>query len=405
MKVAIVGAGAAGMFAASNIKSADITILESGGEILRKVAQSGGGRCNFTNAESDISKFIKNYPRGGRSLRKPFMRFGMPQTLQWFKERGVAHIAEGDGRIFPASQRSLQIIECLKSEAQKAGASLVKNFAVCALEKTPSGNFLISAKSGEAIYADIALLAVGGRWNESLKDSLQKLGHKFIEPLPSLFPFALGDKKFLSLAGLSLDNATLKAEEFNFETAGGLVVTHEGISGPAVLKMSSLGARAFYEKNYRFKLSLSAISSAQSFCEFCARARTKEAKKLVKNFRFPEVAERYWLFAFDRAQIPQDLDWAHFSKENQAKLLSALSDLELTVVSRAANAGEFVTCGGVDIADIDFKTMQSKKTEGLFFAGECLDIDAFTGGFNLQAAWTTAKIAALEIENICAKKI
>lgn len=393
------------MFAAANIDSpnAEIEIFESGRDTLRKVVQSGGGRCNLTNAECDVAKFIKNYPRGGGSLRKPFMRFGQKQTLEWFEERGVEFVTEDDSRIFPKSENSLEIVECLEREVAKRNAVIHRSFTVENVARTLGGKYSISSKFGEMVMADVVLFAGGGRWNPNLKESLERSGHKFFEPRPSLFSFALNYGKFLELAGTSFEDVLLSAKDFGYETRGGLVITHEGLSGPAALKLSSLGARGFYDVNYKIKLTLCVVKNPQNFAQFCAAARQKESKKLVKNLRLPEVSERYWQFALKKAEIPETTDWAHFSKKNELDLAEVLTNLKLDVTGRAAHTREFVTCGGVDTADIYFKTMRSKKSDGIFFAGECINIDAFTGGFNLQAAWTTAKIAALEIENICKK--
>ena len=395
MKIAIIGGGAAGMFCAANINpdNNEVVVLESGRDLLRKVEQSGGGRCNITNAEPDVEKFIQNYPRGGGRLRKPLRKFGNRELADWFNERGVNFIKEKDGRVFPESEDSNEIIDCLLRECRKRGVIFRMPFTATSVEKQ-NEKFIITGRHGDSIAADKIIFAFGGKWNADLQESLEKFGHKFHNALPSLFPLKTNFKKLTDLAGATLKNAVLRYPAQKLESSGDLLITHEGISGPCALKMSSLGARIFNELDYKFILELAAISDVDSFKNFCAQAREYAAKKLVKNFYPEEISQGYWIFALEKSIIPSDKTWAQFSADEQKRLTQTLSSLPLQITGRAANAREFVTCGGIDLGNIDFNTMQSKKTTGLFFAGECLDIDAFTGGYNLQAAWTTAKLAA-----------
>lgn len=399
MKIAIVGAGAAGMFCAANLdKNFDIEILESGNGILKKVEQSGGGRCNITNAEKNISEFIKAYPRGGKSLRKPLMRFGNIALEEWFFKRDVKFKKEDDGRIFPVSDDSLTIVNCLYAEAKKNGAIIRKNFAVKNFSKTTDNQYMLTSQNGDVVCANVVLFALGGRWNDELRGALERTSHKFIEPLPSLFGFKV--EGLSALSGISLKDVFLKCEEFNFETSGDILFTHEGITGPVVLKMSSVGARVFADKNYKLQFQLSILKNLEAFDLFCKEARAKHSKKLVKNFRLPEIPQKFWEFLIEKSGIGENCEWAHFSKENQKSLRANIASFKIETSARATNTREFVTSGGVDLTCVDLSTMQSKLLPNVFFAGECLDIDAFTGGYNLQAAWTTSYIASCAINSL-----
>ncbi|MBR4597552.1 MAG: aminoacetone oxidase family FAD-binding enzyme [Opitutales bacterium] len=401
MKIAIVGAGAAGMFCAANLKGGfETQILEAGSRALRKVEQSGGGRCNITNAQKDVGEFIKAYPRGGGRLRKPLMNFGNEKLLKWFEGRGVEFAEEDCGRIFPKSGASLEIVSCLESEAKKRGAIIRKNFEVKSVSKTAGEKYMLSSESGDIATADAVLFAVGGAWNKNLQASLERLGHKFIKTLPSLFGFKTKDETLQSLAGTAVFAKSLKCREFGFETGGELLFTHEGISGPAALKMSSLGARVFFEKGYKIELELSLFSSPEVFDNFCKSARMQNAKKLVKNFSPAQIPQKFWEFLLEKSGVESGCDWAHFAKDAQKNLRKNLCEFKIETAGKAARTREFVSAGGLDLSCVDFKTMQSKTSKNIFFAGECLDIDAFTGGYNLQAAWTTAFTAAEAINKL-----
>ena len=400
MKIAIVGAGAAGMFCAANLRGGfEIEILEAGGAALKKVAQSGGGRCNITNAQKDIGEFIKAYPRGGGRLRKPLMNFGSAQTVKWFGERGVKFIEEDEGRIFPESGASMEIVNALLAEAQKNGALLRKNFEAKSVSKTVGGKYMLTSASGDAVVADAVLFAVGGAWGKDLQSSLERLGHKFVERRPSLFGFKIKNENLRSLAGLAIRGAALKCREFGFETSGDLLFTHEGITGPAALKMSTLGARVFYGTGYAAEFELQTLAP-ESFDLFCKNARIQSPKKKVKNFAPPQIPQRFWDIMLEESGAGADCDWAHFSKESQKSLRKNLCEFKIEASGKAAHTREFVSAGGICLDCVDFKTMQSKSAKNIFFAGECLDIDAFTGGYNLQAAWTTAFTAAAAINKL-----
>ncbi|MBR6388649.1 MAG: aminoacetone oxidase family FAD-binding enzyme [Opitutales bacterium] len=401
MNVAIVGAGAAGVFCAANLgKSLDVQIFEAGNSPLKKVEQSGGGRCNITNAQKDIGEFIKAYPRGGGRLRKPLMNFGAKELIKWFEARGVKFKEEDEGRIFPESGASMEIVSVLLSEAQKNGAIIRKNFAVKKFSKTESGRYMITSANGDVATADAVLFAPGGVWDAELQACLERLGHKFIERRPSLFGFKLKSEKLRSLAGLAVRGAALKCRKFGFETFGDILFTHEGITGPAALKMSSLGARVFYDCGYEAELEIALFKNPETFGLFCKNARQTNPKKKVKNFPPQQIPQRLWDIFLEEAGVPEGCDWAHFSKENQKKLLAAAAEFKMETDGKAAHTREFVSAGGLDLNCVDFKTMQSKFLKNVFFAGECLDIDAFTGGYNLQAAWTTAFAAAKAINSL-----
>ena len=401
MNVAIVGAGAAGVFCAANLnKNFDVEIFEAGKFPLKKVEQSGGGRCNITNAQKDIGEFIKAYPRGGGRLRKPLMNFGPQNLIKWFEERGVKFKEEDEGRIFPESGASMEIVNALLGEAQKNGALIRKNFAVKKFSKTADGKYMLTSANGEAATAGAVLFALGGVWDGELQSCLERLGHKFIERRPSLFGFKLKSEKLRSLAGLAVRGAMLRCRKFGFEASGDILFTHEGMTGPAALKMSSLGARVFYDCGYEAEFELSMFKNPENFDLFCKNARAQNPKKKVKNLPPQQIPQRLWDIMLEEAGVPEGCDWAHFSKENQKNLRSSAAEFKMGTSGKAAHTREFVSAGGLDLSCVDFKTMQSKFLKNVFFAGECLDIDAFTGGYNLQAAWTTAFAAAKAINSL-----
>lgn len=398
MKIAIIGGGAAGMFCAANItrSDAELIVFESGQKLLRKVEQSGGGRCNITNAETNLSKFLANYPRGAKKLRKPLLRFGPNETLAWFEKRKVEFIAEKDGRIFPKSEDSLEIVNCLENACKKNAVNIKMPFVISDFE--PVGErFKLVGKLGDTIFADIIVFATGGKWSENMKASLEKLGHTFAPNAPSLFAFKTD--VFNELAGLSFRDAKIKAPKFNLESSGDFLITHEGLTGPAIFKMSALGAQIFKDENYLFEIEIDFLPKNDEFKIFCQNARSEASKKLVKNFYPQTLPKTFWEFALEKISLPNDLTWSHFSSGKEKDLEKFLRNQKIQILGKAQTSREFVSAGGVNLDEVDFSTMESKLAPNIFFAGECLDIDGFTGGFNLQAAWTTAFLAANAINS------
>ncbi len=404
MRVAIIGGGAAGIFCAANIRApgAEAVVLESGARPLRKVLASGGGRCNITNAESDISKFISAYPRGGGRLRKPLLCFGPKDTLEWFGARGAAFETEGEGRVFPKSGGSAGIAAILERARRESGAEMRLGFSASSISRLPGGGFEISSESGESVRCDAALFATGGSWHPGLRECLERMGHAFEEPAPSLFAFKIPGGGFSELAGTPLRGVSVSCREFKISATGDVLPTHEGLSGPGILRLSSLGARLFRDAGYRFRITLGLLGPGE-FRDFCSSARAGAAKKLVKNFRPQGVPQKWWDLIVSRAGIDPAAEWAHFSRDGERRLAEEATALGASVCGRASGSGEFVTCGGVALGGVDFKTMQSRHAPGIYFAGECLDIDAFTGGYNLQAAWTTGMTAAMAISKAAAE--
>ncbi len=403
-KIAIIGAGAGGIFCAANSrisnadKSFETTVFEASDTPLLKVSLSGGGRCNIANAESEIEKLIKNYPRGAGSLRKVFRAFSAEHLCAWFKERGVEFVEEESGRIFPKSNSSKTIVDTLLNEAQKCGAKILKHKKALGVKLLQDSSFEVSFSDNSIFHADKILIAAGSLKKDALCESIKSLGHTFSEPLPSLFAFKA--EGCAELAGLSLQDTLIEyCGKKKIIAQGALLFTHEGLSGPAVLKLSSYGAVDFAQENYQFKISINFLNSKpQDFLKkFFDEARISAAKKLIKNHRPENLQENFWLWVLKKSAINSDTIYANLNKDSQNKIIKNLTGCEVFVLGKSVNKSEFVTCGGVKLQEVDFATMQSKIVKNLYFAGEYLDMDAITGGFNLQAAFASAKIASSSI--------
>lgn len=389
----VIGGGAAGIFAAITAKAThpkwNVLLLEKTAVLLSKVRISGGGRCNVTHSCFDPRLLVQNYPRGGKELLGPFHRFGPRDTINWFESRGVALKTEEDGRIFPTTDRSETIIECLLSEAKKEGVEIRLRQRIERISKEEKG-FQIQLKEGEPLQCEHLLLATGSSpegyaWAE-------QLGHTIQKPVPSLFAFNIPDSPLKELSGISLEKVQVKIAGSSFSQSGPLLITHLGFSGPAVLKLSAWAARYLHEKEYQVDLLINWLPDL---------SREEIGQALLKlKAEFPQKT----LAAENLFSLPKNL-WRVFASP---KRLADLSHKELQALAdklhgdlyrlngKTTNKDEFVTCGGVTLKEVDFKTMQSKICPGLFFAGEVLDIDGVTGGFNFQNAWTTGFIAGRE---------
>lgn len=402
-RLAVIGAGAGGMFCAAQlgkIAGLEISVYETSDSPLKKVLLSGGGRCNFTNTATDTENPKDFYPRGARYLRKPFKRFACTQTREFFASLGVRSKVEDCGRVFPTSDDSRTIANALAKAAK--GAKFRFSTRAKTLEKTEVGTWRIGIESGgktEFAEADFVLIATGGIWDESLAKSVEKLGGKFVPPVPSLFSLKAqnAENSIAKLAGISAPDAKLSATACGetFVSRGAVLFTHFGLGGPAVLALSAFGARAFAQCGYKFDIAadwICAVSDEEFFARI-NRAREESPKKLARNTPLFGVAKALWEHACGRIGAAEKL-WANFSKADAAALCQALKSDKIRVSGKSAHKGEFATCGGLDCECVDFKTCSLKGEDSLFFSGECLDIDAITGGFNLQAAWTTAKICA-----------
>jgi predicted Rossmann fold flavoprotein len=396
-QIIIVGGGAAGFFAAiaAAEQGASVTLLEKTARFLDKVRISGGGRCNVTHACFETREFATRYPRGERALLAPFQQFSASDTIAWFEVRGVKLKTERDGRMFPTTDSSQTIVDCLVAAAEKAGVKFRLNCGVESILKTPDGKFELTLAGGEKISANKLLLATGGCRAAVAGNLAVSLGHKIERPVPSLFTFQIESPWLRSLAGVSVELAEVSIPSAKLRERGPLLVTHWGLSGPAILRMSAWGARELHSLDYKFPLLvnwLPEFSAEKIAAEFLARRET-DGGKLVVNVPLAPLTSRLWEQLVLAAHIPADTRWSKFSRAQSHALVQQLTRSEFLVSGKSLNKDEFVTCGGVKLNEVNFKTMESKICPGLFFAGELLDIDGITGGFNFQAAWTTGFIA------------
>jgi len=393
----VIGGGAAGFFAAiaAAEAGADVTLLEKSARFLDKVRISGGGRCNVTHACFEPREFVARYPRGGKALLGPFTKFSARDTVAWFEARGVKLKTEADGRMFPTTDSSQTIVDCLMNAAQKAGVKLRLNCAVESVVKNAEGEFELTLAGGEKISGDRLLLATGGCRAAAAGQMAVSLGHQIESPVPSLFTFQIEAPWLRSLAGVSLELAEVSVPSAKLRERGPLLVTHWGLSGPAVLKISAWGALALHDLNYQFPLLVNWLPGSNTeriLQEFQARRESAGAKLLVNVPLFPLTA-RLWEQLVLAAGIARDTRWSALTRAQAQALAQQILRSEFSVTGKSLNKDEFVTCGGVKLGEVNFQTMESKLCPGLFFAGELLDIDGVTGGFNFQAAWTTGFIA------------
>lgn len=395
-KVVVIGGGAAGFFAALSVKqhhpSARVEVLEKTTKLLSKVKVSGGGRCNVTNVCEHVSELIQYYPRGERFLKKSFRQFGTLDTRNWFENRGVKLKVERDGRVFPVSNNSQTVIDCLLSSAQKMGVVVSKQRAVEMIEKLDSG-FQVSTNAG-ILSCDIVVVTSGGYAKSKAYDWVRELGVQVIEPVPSLFTFNIPDNELHEFKGLSVPQAAVKIQSTKLITSGPALVTHWGLSGPAVLKLSAWGARLLNEMDYNFKVQVNWVNRTESAIRnYFEEEHDFSTNRKVSSGGPFELPSRLWGFLIKRSDINTSKTWRDLSKKEFNKMVNVLCNDEYEVSGKTTFKEEFVTSGGVSLADIDPQTMQHKSIDNLYFAGEVLDIDGLTGGFNFQAAWTTGYIA------------
>ncbi|MEY3342679.1 MAG: hypothetical protein RL090_363 [Bacteroidota bacterium] len=393
--IAVVGGGAAGFFAAINAagNGEDVILLEAGGKLLSKVRISGGGRCNVTNGAESLSVLLEGYPRGFKELRGPFSRFNNRHTIQWYEDRDVPLKTEQDGRVFPVSDDSISIVNCLLSEAQRCGVRIRMNQKVEKIIPQEKGFKLIVGNS--SVDADKVIVTTGGGRDMNAFRWLSELGLEIIDPVPSLFTFNIPTSPLKELMGVSIPDVELAIVNSKFSTRGPVLITHWGLSGPAVLKLSSLAARYLSGVNYAFSIQLDFLpdESLDSLMEVISDQKKTNPRQAVSSFRMEKFTARFWLRLIQLSGIPSDLDWGNVSKSQIRSLVETIKQFRLPVKGKTTFKEEFVTSGGISLKEIDFKTMESKKVPGLYFAGEVLDIDGVTGGYNFQAAWTTAFIA------------
>lgn len=403
LNVIVIGGGAAGFFGAIACASANpklqVTLIEAGRKPLAKVRISGGGRCNVTHHCFEPGRLVENYPRGGKALRGAFSRFQPQDTVQWYKSRGVKLKTEADGRMFPITDSSETIVNCLMEAADRAGVDLrtgvgvktVKQF----VDSQEQSYFQVELKNGRVMKCDRLLIATGSnplgyRWAKNV-------GHKIESPVPSLFTFNIRDSRLQGLAGVSVSNAKVKlgTGKNKLEQTGALLITHWGVSGPAILKLSAWGARFLYDLKYNSTLQINWLPeyNQETLIQILTKLKQTNPQKKIVNYCPVELPKRLWQSLVNYADIKTEKVWSEISKKELNKLATEIIQGQYTIKGKGVFKDEFVTCGGVSLKEVNFKTMESKKCPGLYFAGEILDIDGVTGGFNFQSAWTTSWLA------------
>jgi len=407
-RVVIVGGGAAGFFAAISCAQAnpelEVYLFEKSPKLLSKVRVSGGRRCNVTHHCFYPNQFIQYYPRGGKFLKTGFKLFGAEETVQWFEKKGVKLKSEADGRMFPVTDDSATIVDCLLTEARKAGVLIKTSIGVDAIVplENVAQKFRLSLSDDTHFEADGLLICTGGYPKVESYAWLQDLGHTIIPPVPSLFTFNVPTSSLKELQGVAVKHAKVKIAGQSLENEGPLLITHWGYSGPAILKLSAWAARNLHDVKYNFT---SLINWIPEFSEEQLRAyfsdyRRQYPKRLVAAHALFNLPQRLWKALVSLVDIADKTIWAELPAKNQNKLIEQLLRGPFHVQGKTTFKEEFVTCGGIDLKEINPETMESKLIPNLFFAGEILDIDGVTGGFNFQAAWTTGYLAGKALANI-----
>lgn len=401
MKIAIIGAGAAGCFAAANIKrvaDAEVAVYEKTGKALQKVKISGGGRCNVTHQCFDIPELVDRYPRGKQLLRRTLHRFGPEQTIDWFAERGVTLKAEEDGRMFPVTDDSQTIIDCLWKEMMRRGVSVHYHKAVTGITPTPESThkFSISFADGSSASADKVLITTGGYPKADQYNWLAALGHAIVPPVPSLFTFNVPKHPISALMGLSVPDAAVKVAGSKAVQRGPVLITHWGFSGPAVLRTSAIAARELAACNYHFRVVINWLGDAatEDFMTVADNMRRTQGTTFVANKNPFGLPKRLWEYMMPLCGILPTTRWADLPAGARNKLAEQLLRDAYEVAGKTTFKEEFVTSGGISIAEIDAHTMQSRKQPGIYFAGEIIDVDGITGGYNFQHAWSSGWVVA-----------
>ena len=404
-KLVVIGGGAAGFFCAANAARMNpnlhVILLEKTNKLLSKVKVSGGGRCNVTHALFDIVEMSRRYPRGQNFVKKTFHQFFTTDTLKWFEERGVKLNAENDGRMFPDTDSSQTIIDCLMNEVNSYGVEIRMNSEVKEL-KIQNGKFNIVLANRHHIESDFVCIACGGYPKTSMFQWLIDLGHNVSEPVPSLFTFNLPKHPINELMGVSVEKARVKIEGSKLVEEGPVLITHWGLSGPAVLRLSAWGARELAVKSYEFKVHINWLPefNEQSLKEQFQEFRKVNSSKKIINHNFGFLPSRLWQFLLEQSGVNNEMRFADLSSKNENLLIKNLVEYVVEVNGKTTFKEEFVTAGGINLSEVDANTMMSRRVSNLFFAGEILDVDGITGGFNFQHAWTSGWIAAKIIASI-----
>lgn len=406
MKIAIIGGGAAGFFAAVNIKEfnpqADVTIFERNSQPLKKVALTGGGRCNLTNSFENVNNLARVYPRCENLIKRAFSVFNYKDTFEWFENHGIKLTVQDDCCVFPKSQNAMEIVDMFLSYAEKYNVKIKSEMRVCDISKHDD-EFVIKFKDVDfAAHADKVIFAAGGYpHTDVLKGILKNLPVDVVECVPSLFGMVIENEKLRALQGCVVDNVTVLVPSTKFKASDALLITHWGMSGPAILKLSSYASRYLSENDYKAKLSVNwcgksfdeAVYDIVDFQKF-------NLKKQISTYRFYNLTTRMRNYLIERAGIDSTKPWSEISKKNINKLVTVLTGDEYDISGKNNFKEEFVTSGGVSLKCLNYNTMELKECQGIYFVGEAADIDAVTGGFNLQAAWSTAYVAARAVCDI-----
>lgn len=412
-RIAVIGGGAAGFFAAIRAKEVNpdaiVTIYEKGEKPLAKVAITGGGRCNLTNSFAQVTDLKKVYPRGNKLMKRLFKTFDHQDTIRWFESHGVPLVTQEDECIFPRSQDAQSIVKCLINEARQLGISIVTRHNLIGIKREENKTFLLFNDNNKQIEAERVIITTGGHPKHSSFEYLAQLGHEISAPVPSLFTFNINDKALRNLMGTVVENATISVVGEKMRANGPILITHWGLSGPAVLKLSSYAARFSHERQYRFNVSINWIGETNTsiVAELIKNTAEANASKLVTNAQplLPHIEDkrglvnpspfptRLWDYLMQKIGMPADKRWNETGKKWQNKIVEVLVNDIYHVEGKSSWREEFVTCGGVSLNSLNPTTLESKHVPSIFFAGEVTDVDAITGGFNLQAAWTMGYVA------------
>ncbi|HEY6062398.1 MAG TPA: NAD(P)/FAD-dependent oxidoreductase [Chitinophagaceae bacterium] len=404
-QLAVIGGGAAGFFCAVNAARMNpelkVVIIEKTNKLLSKVKISGGGRCNITHACFDIAEMSKRYPRGQHFVKKAFHQFFTTNTIQWFEERGVRLKTEADGRMFPVSDSSQTIIDCLLNEANRFKVEIMMRSEVRCL-RSEDNRFKVELSDLKQLTSDFICIASGGYPKSSMFNWLTALGHTIEEPVPSLFTFNMPGHPITKLMGISVENAVVKIAGTKLEQEGPLLITHWGLSGPVILKLSAQGARELKVRNWEFGISVNWLPdfNEQELKEKFQYLRFEIASQKISGKNLFGLPQRLWEFLLEHSAVSKEIRWADLPAQQANRLIKNLCNCEFNIKGKTTFKEEFVTAGGIKLNEVDANTMRSRKIPNLFFAGEVLDVDGITGGFNFQHAWTSGWIAAKSIAEI-----
>jgi len=399
LNIAVVGGGAAGFFAAISAKQnnpeAHVTIFERGQKVLAKVLVTGGGRCNLTNSFARIGDLKQAYPRGDKMMKRLFNVFDHDDTWRWFEERSVKLLTQEDECVFPVSQSAQSVVDTLTKEAHRLGVEVRTGHALEGLKPLPNGDLQLEFKAQKSLTFNRVAITTGGSPRAEGLQYLARLGHDIMSPVPSLFTFNIADAAFKDMMGTVVEDVTVSIVSTKHKASGPLLITHWGASGPAILKLSSYGARYVHDCGYRFQIAVNwiGLTNGTLVAEHLQGIVEGNRRKQLSSVHPFGLPSRMWLYILDKTGLGADKRWDELGKKGLNKLVETLTNDLYNVTGKGAFREEFVTCGGVSLTNINLNTMESKVCKNLFFAGEVLDVDAITGGFNLQAAWTTGYVA------------